>query len=208
MAAWCGPLIADEPPLQFIEPRDGQVFTAPASVPVVVRGESPSTVFPTADLFANGKQIAWLTFCCHLCPCFHPSAGITTTLQIPVIWDQIPPGRMWQDWTNVPAGTYRLVAKSSGDSGTLVETAPVTIHVLPGGLDLSLRVSRTDDGVLHFTIPDGALVAGSIVLETSDDLLVWRAVMDFRVGDVGAFAEDRPGATVQGAGFYRAKRKQ
>jgi hypothetical protein len=201
------PLTAAEPPLQFIEPKDGQLFIAPASVPIVVRGYSPDTVFANAELFANQTRIATLTFCCYLCPCAFPIPGIATTLQIPVVGNEFPPPRSWQDWTNVPAGTYRLVAKSMGQSGVMVETPPITVEVIPSGLDLRLRVNLSADGSMQFVIPDGSLVPGQFVLEASDNFLTWNHVADFSPGNMFAIAEVQPGATVPKAQFYRARRK-
>ncbi len=201
------PLIAAEPALQFVEPKDGQFFTAPASVPILVRGYSPDTVFVSAELLANDTRVALLTFCCYLCPCAFPLPGTTTFLQIPVIGDEFPPSRSWQDWTNVSSGTYRLVAKSMGQSGVIVETPPITIHVIPSGLDLRLRLNRSADGVLCFVIPDGSLVPGQFMLEASDDFLVWSHVVDFSHGSVFATAEVQPEPTIPKARFYRANRR-
>ena len=161
-------------------------------------------MFPTAELFANNESVASLSFCCHLCPCAFPVAGITTILQIPVISDPTPASPAWRNWTNVSPGIYRLVARASGASGLPVETPAVTIQVLPPDLNLRLHVSLFDDGVLRFVLPDGSLVMGGFVLEASDDLLAWHAVVAFSPGNIAAFAEDRVTSASTRIRFYRA----
>src|SRR5689334_6097588 len=93
--------------LEFTQPTNHAVFSTTDEIPVVLRAFASNDVFYTAQIFANNAQIATASFCCSLCPCYHPEPGQETTLQIPVPWNGTNVRtRPWQGWTNVHAGSY------------------------------------------------------------------------------------------------------
>lgn len=187
------------PVLKFLEPANGAVFSTDDEIPVVLRAFAPNDVFLNAEVFANQANIAAVTFCCPLCPCAHPTAGIETTLQIPAPWSGGPPPQPWIGWRNPIAGTYRLTARAFGENGTVVEAAPVTITIL----DLTLHLSINPDGTVILIIPQGSMVLGGYDLEVSDDLQSWSRAGSFSPGNVAAFYQDHPPANVRRR-FYRA----
>jgi hypothetical protein len=191
------------PVLQFLEPTNNAVFSTLDEIPIVLRAFAPDDVFPTADVLANGARIATASYCCWLCPCFHPVPGQELILRIPVPGqDGIPSPRTWQGWTNVQAGTYRLTARATGENGTAVESAPVNITVL----DLTLQISVRADGAVMLVIRGGSLVAGGYDAEASQDLRTWTRLGPFLPGDVAAFYYDDPPASARARRFYRAVR--
>ena len=187
--------------LEFLQPADGAVFSTLDEIPVVLRAFAPKDVFLNAEVFANQNHIAAATFCCPLCPCARPAAGMQTTLQIPASWSEnIPPAQPWAGWRNHPmAGTYRLTARAAGENGTVVAAAPVTITIV----DLTLRISVDADGTVLLVIPQGSLVRGGYDLEVSDDLKSWSRPGSFSPGDVAAFYRDHPPVNTR-CRFYRA----
>jgi hypothetical protein len=192
---------AASPVLQFIEPANGAVFSTRDEIPIVLRAFATNDVFLTADVFADQFKIATASYCCALCPCWAPQPGDETILQIPVPWDGTrPPPRPWQGWTNVPAGTHRLTARATGDNGTMVEAAPVTITVI----DRTLRIFLRADGGATLVIDQGSLVAGSYDLEASQDLRAWTRLGSFEPGNVAAFYFDVPPDNARAKKFYRA----
>jgi hypothetical protein len=189
------------PVFQFIEPTNNAVFSTLAEIPVVLRAFASNDVFLTADVFANQQEIASVGYCCWLCPCFRPLEGQETILQIPVPWqDGMPPQRIWQGWTNVQAGNYRLTAQATGENGTVVEAAPVNITVL----DLTLRIFVRADGTVLLVIPQGSLVTGGYDAEASPDLRTWTRLGPFLPGNVTAFYFDDPPESARERRFYRS----
>ncbi len=187
------------PILQFLQPANGSVFSTQDEIPVVLRAFAPNDVFLNAEVFANLDPIATATFCCPLCPCARPTAGMQTTLQIPAPWSGGPPPPPWIGWRNPTAGTYRLTARAFGENGTVVEAAPVTITIV----DLTLHISFNPDGTVLLVIPQGSMVPGGYDLEVSDDLHSWSRQGAFSPGDVAAFYQDQPPVNARRR-FYRA----
>ena len=190
-----------QPVLDFVQPTNNAVFSTLDEIPVVLRAYASNDVFLTADLFANQRAIATLFYCCPLCPCARPSPGQETILQIPVPWDPgAPRTRVWQGWTNVHAGNYRLTANAVGQNGTTVDAEPVTITVL----DLTLRIFVRADGTVSLVIPQGSLVTGRYDVEASQDLRTWTRLGSFDPGNVAAFYFDVPPEDARQRRFYRS----
>jgi len=189
--------------LSFVQPTNGAVFSTRDEIPIVLRASAPNDVILNADVFANSHQkIGTALYCCPLCLCVRPEPGQETILQLPGPYENgIPPVRIWQGWTNVPAREYRLTAKAVSENGTVVEAAPVNITVL----DLTLRIypSAEGDGTMVLSIAQGAMVEGRYDLEASVDLRTWTLLGTFSPGAVAAFYWDKPpkDAPVR---FYRA----
>ena len=191
------------PVVQFVEPTNNAVFSALDEVPIVLRAWAPDDVFLTADVLANNATIATASYCCWLCPCFRPLPGQELILQIPVRRQEgMPWPRTWQGWTNVLAGTYRLTARSTGENGTVVESAPVNITVL----DLTLRIFVRADGGVTLVIPQGSMVTGGYDAEASQDLRKWTHLGPFQPGNVAAFYYDDPPPSKRERRFYRSVR--
>jgi hypothetical protein len=191
---------AQTPVLQFIAPTNGALFSTTDEIPIMLRAVASNDVFLTADVFANHVKLATVSYCCSLCPCWHPLPGEETTLQIPVPRNAgHPASRAWQGWTNVLAGTYELTAVATGDLGTRLEAKPVTITVL----DLSLRIWVSPDGSVNLVIPEGSLVPGGFELEASQDLRTWTRLGPFQPGNVAAFYFEPP-EQFQERRFYRS----
>lgn len=200
MAVWA----ADPqlPVLEFIEPTNHAVFATSDEIPVVLRAFAPDDVFAAAEVFANNQAIATVLYCCPWCPCPRPSAGLATTMQIAAPWngEPPPPERMWQGWTNVRAGLYVLTAQATGELGTLVEAAPVSVVII----DRTLRFFVQPDGGVTLSIPQGSMVPGGYDLEVSEDLRTWTRVGPFQPGDVAAFYFDPPPPGARERRFYRS----
>ena len=189
------------PVLEFIEPANNAVFSTLDEIPIVLRAFAPNDVFSVADVSANQQHIATVQYCCAFCPCARPIAGQETILQIPVPWNgELPPPRIWQGWTNVQAGSHRLTARATGENGTELDAAPITITVV----DLTLHIFVTPEGAVTLVIPQGSLVQGEYDLEASEDLLSWTRLGPFQPGNVAAFYYEVPPATARQNRFYRS----
>jgi hypothetical protein len=192
---------AELPVLEFIQPTNGAVFSTLDEIPIMLRAFASNDVFLNADVFANQRKIATVSYCCAFCPCFRPVAGQELILQIPVPWeDNRAPSRPWQGWTNVQAGAYRLTATATGDEGTVVDAPPVNITVV----DRTLRASVRSDGTVTLVIPEGSLLLGGYDLETSEDLQTWTRLGSFEPGNVAAFYFDVPPESARKQRFYRS----
>src|SRR5262249_2452337 len=163
------------------------LFSTLDEIPIMLRAFASNDVFLTGEVFADNDKIADVSYCCALCPCFRPRPGDELTLQIPVPWENgRPPSRPWQGWANVQAGIHRLTARATGDNGTMVEAAPVTITVI----DRTLRISVGRDGTVILVIQQGSLVPGGYDCLFSDDLKTWTRLGPFQPGNVAAFYFD------------------
>ena len=192
---------AQAPVLEFIAPTNHAVFSTLDEIPIVLRAVASNDVFTTADVFANQSKFATVSYCCSLCPCFYPQEGQELILQIPVPWHGgVPSLRVWQGWTNVPAGIHRLTARAVGRNGSIVEAAPVTITVV----DRTLRIVVKSNGAVTLTIAQGSLVPGGYDLEASPDLRTWTRLGSFAPGNVAAFHFDVPSETGRERRFYRS----
>jgi len=189
------------PVLEFIQPTNNALFSTLDEIPIVLRAVASNDVFLTGEVFANNGKIGDVSYCCALCPCYRPQPGQETTLQIPVPWENgKPPPRSWRGWTNVPARSYRLTARATGENGTIVEAAPVTITVF----DRTLYIFVRSDGSVVLVILQGSMTLGGYDLEASQDLLTWTRLGPFEPGDVAAFYFDVPPETAREKRFYRS----
>jgi hypothetical protein len=197
--------LSDDPQLVFLEPHAGAEFRVGDEVPIVLSAYASADVFSSAELFANGERFAVASYCCPLCPCAHPTPGVTTILQIPVDSDPADPPlpSPWQGWKFANAGVYTLTARATGEFGSVINAPPVTITVNPP-LDLSLHVTLGSDGTLHFRVPEGSLTPRGMGLELSHDLEIWQRIGSFSPGNVAAFYEETPDPTDVRPRFYRA----
>src|SRR4051812_35126206 len=66
---------AELPVLEFIQPTNGAVFSTLDEIPIMLRAFASNDVFLNADVFANQRKIATVSYCCAFCPCFRPVAG-------------------------------------------------------------------------------------------------------------------------------------
>jgi len=186
--------------LEFLAPTNNALFSTRDEIPIVLRAVASNDVFLTGEVFANNQKIADVSYCCSFCPCARPQLGMETTLQIPVPpKNGNPPSRPWQGWTNVSARTYQLTARSTGENGTTVQAAPVTITVF----DRSLHIGLQSDGTVILVIPQGSMTLGSYDLEASEDLRTWNRLGPFQPGNVAAFYWDEPPKGTQQR-FYRS----
>ncbi len=194
--------------LEFLQPRDGFVYSSRDEIPVILRGMMPSDIISSVEILAGGNPIGIGMSCCPFCPCPRPQEGVEATFQIPTPWDGgVIPQRMWQGWKNATPGTYRLTARATGEMGGYVEAQEVTITVVDAvELDLRLRVSPMDGGAFQFVLPSGSLVSGGFALETSFDLKVWKYVGDFSPGNVATFFTLTPPNDGRAERYYRAVR--
>ena len=185
------------PVLQFIEPTNGAVFSTRDTIPIVLRAFATNDVFLTAEVFANQSKIAAVAYCCAACDCPVPPPGHETILRFPVFSNE---SQLWEGWTNVQAGNYRLTARATGQSGSLVEAVPVNVTVI----DRTLEIHVTPDGMVTLRIPEGSLVAGGYDLEASQDLRTWMRLGPFEPGNVAAFYFDVPPESARHHRFYRS----
>jgi hypothetical protein len=206
LAALCAVLTAraalgGEGTLQFIQPTNGAFFSTLDEIPIVLRAFASNDFFSTGDVFAGFLKVGTVSYCCSLCPCFAPIPGQETILQIPVPWENgHPPSRPWQGWTNVGARVYQLTAQATGENGTVVNAAPVTITVI----DRTLHIFVRTDGSVTLAIPQGSMTPGGYDLEASQDLREWKRLGRFEPGNVAAFYYDVPPETARQMRFYRS----
>lgn len=180
------------PEFRLIEPEPNSIFNEGQPIPVVAFASSLNDVFTSAEFFANGMSIGFGIYCCPLCPCAHPTAGIATTLQIPYPLGPGEPPRPnpWQGWGGATPGTYILTARTTGENGTQLETPPITIHVraVPPRI-LQLAIQRTEGNKLQFALIDGAISTTGFTMQQSHDLKSWENIGEFSPGNVTAFFE-------------------
>lgn len=187
--------------LEFLQPTNHAVFSTLDEVPIVLRAFASDDVMLTAEVSAGRQLIGVASYCCALCPCFHPQPGDELILQIPVPREAGKPlSRTWQGWTNVPAGIHQLTARAVTQNGAVVDAAPVMITVL----DLALRIHMGSDGTAMLVITEGSLVPGTYELEASEDLRNWTRLGPFLPGDVAAFYFDPPTEPPRASRFYRS----
>jgi hypothetical protein len=192
---------AQTPILEFIQPTNGALFSTLDEIPIMLRAVASNDVFLTAEVLANGVKIADVSYCCAFCPCYRPRAGDETTLQIPAPWQNgSPPPNPWRGWTNVPARRYQLTARATGDNGTMLQAAPVTITVI----DRTLWIFARSDGSATLTIPQGSMVPGRYDCEISEDFRSWTYLGPFQPGNVAAFFFDPPPTMPRDRRFYRS----
>lgn len=203
LTAFDARLDAQERYLRFEAPLDGSHFKVGVEVPVVLTAHAADDVYGGASVFVDGAFLAVATFCCPLCPCAHPTAGITTTLQIPATPGEINPGGpVWKGWIPPGPGKFVLTASASGENGTSVEAPPVTVIV--EALDLTLRVNRGVEGEVVFALGEGSLMPGGFEMQLSHDLTTWMSIGMFEPGNVAAFFRDKPDPADTRPRYYRA----
>jgi len=111
--------IRDCPPVpppvyvKILKPAEGQLFQAPATVPIVARTADPGGYFWKAEFFANARSIHTSTVAYFVAP----------TNGSPFDWSY--------EWKNVPAGRYALTVQGTTGNGIVRTSAPVNIVVGP-----------------------------------------------------------------------------
>jgi hypothetical protein len=186
--------------LQFLEPAAGAIFSTEDEIPLSLKAFAPDDVVLSAEFFANNSPGGSVAYCCQFCPCPLPKPGLETVLRIPAEWNSgLPPARMWRGWKPPHAGVFRLTASATGQNGTVLIAAPVTITVV----DLNLHIFLNSEGGVMFVIPQGSLVPGSYEMEASENMISWARLGPFQPGNVAAFFVDQPPAGTR-AIFYRA----
>jgi len=96
----------------FWYPTNGQTFVAPANVGVHAR-VTDSNLVQTVQYFANGNSV-----------------GSVTNTSLVLLTNSTQGNAFFLDWSNVPAGTYALIAVVTDSAGNNATSAPVTIFVL------------------------------------------------------------------------------
>ncbi len=189
--------------LTFEQPADGATFKAGAEVPVRLNAAAPDDVFPGAQLSANGTVFASAGFCCWLCPCARPIAGMATTLQIPAPHElERPSVKPWQGWRFRAPGTYVLTASATGENGTQLSAQPVTIHIEE--IDLQLRMTIDADSLVRLALPEGSLFPEPLEMEMSHDLTNWTRLGPLEPGNVAAFFREAITPPDPRPRYYRA----
>jgi hypothetical protein len=128
---------SNRPPyVQITSPADGAVFEAPAQVRIEAITTDPDGYASAVEFFANDLKIG--------------EASIVF-IQPPPPGDPI---HFTFNWTNPPAGQYRLIARTIDNRGAPAASAPVNITV---------REQPTGDRELHAVgIHNGRTAAGTI----------------------------------------------
>jgi len=128
------------PTVFFYAPQDGDVFTAPADIPLRASAEDPEDGFEiTVEFFAGNNRIAVGTFVPSLCPApYCPYFAAT--------------------WSNVPPGSYTLTARATDKNGARTISAPARITVQPngGGERTVVHVVATDAQASELAFNDAA----------------------------------------------------
>jgi len=195
--------VSGQAELRFVNPANNSEYKLGVEIPVQLSAYSPADVFASSELFANGSSFATANYCCWLCPCAAPTAGITTTLQIPAPHEENKPStHPWQGWIPTSPGTYVLTARATGENGTLLEAPPIMVRVNVPNLHLSIYLDP--DGTLRFSLLNGSLGTTAYVMELSHDLKVWDPLGNFSPGDVSAFFQEKPDSNDSRPRYYRA----
>jgi hypothetical protein len=92
--------------LSMVYPADGEVFMAPANIPLEADATYPNLAY-TIQYFANSNLIATVAY----------GAGINLS---------------FEGWTNVAAGSYELIAVATESGGGMETSPPVSITVTEG----------------------------------------------------------------------------
>jgi len=112
------------PTVSIVDPTDGAVFTAPATVVLIAHANDPNGYFTiqTVEFFANNVSL-----------------GIRTNFAT-----MNPVGPFFLVWTNVPAGEYTLTAKATDDRGVQTTSSPVEIIVRFEQPVVNVEASKAD----------------------------------------------------------------
>jgi hypothetical protein len=135
----------DEPPSNLspkaaiVRPQDGDVFTAPAEIPIVVAATDPDGLVVSVEFFEGTNSL-----------------GIVTVDPHAVNTDQT----FWWPWSNVPAGIYKLSAVATDDDGATVRTEPVEIRVV-GLTPPVITLAALDAWASEGPMPNDGSSAGS-----------------------------------------------
>jgi hypothetical protein len=117
----------NQPPrAEIVRPHEGEVFQAPADLPIIVQATDPDGWVPRVEFFADGAKI-----------------GEQTIVFITVP----PPGEMQtfsMVWSNVPPGAHVLTARATGDRGAQTTSPPVNLTVIQPNLPPVVSIFATD----------------------------------------------------------------
>jgi hypothetical protein len=117
----------NQPPrAEIVRPRDGEVFQAPADLPIVVQATDPDGWVPLVEFFADGAKI-----------------GEQSIVFITVP----PPGEMQtfsMVWASVPPGSHVLTARATDDDGAQTMSPPVSLTVIQPNLPPVVSIFATD----------------------------------------------------------------
>ncbi len=127
------------PTVQLNHPQPGQVFVAPATIPLQAYAQDAEDGYGsgtdghlnslTVEFFAGTNRIGTGVFVPTLCPApYCPFFAFT--------------------WSNVPPGNYTLTARATDSAGATTVSAPVTITVLrsPENIPPGVRITRPTNG--------------------------------------------------------------
>ena len=190
--------------LEFLAPADRASFAVGTEIPLVLRGQIPDGVVAAAAVFVDGWPVGTAVYCCHLCPCAFPTAGMELVLQLPAPWDGSFPANPWIGLRGLAPGTYRLTATATVGLTGLLEAPAVTVTVLATRPESDLHMIQGSDGRLLFVLPEGSLEPGGVDLWLSHDLTDWHRLGPFDPGNLAAFFADTPDPADPRPRFYRA----
>ena len=109
------PPVTNIPPVvKLTSPMNGAVFNAPANISLIAVGSDSDGAVTSVEFF-NGAT----------------SLGVVTNFVVvdPLPWDPTPARGFFLTWSNVPVGTYTLMAKATDDGGATSVSGPITVTV-------------------------------------------------------------------------------
>lgn len=175
---------ADQPPdikatIVMTDPENNAEFKATGNIPIRISTFDPTGLIAFAEFFANGEKIGEEGLVFPLCVGCGPKPG--SALTIPFIW------------RNVPAGEYKLTARSTSSSGDIITSEAVRVVVHES--DSNNNTSRLHPADL--TPGDSALT----VEEIKPYAIAWKSGTKWAVGPnpIPASYVTRAGALWKGA---------
>jgi len=152
----------NQPPrVEIVRPHDGEVFQAPANIPIIVQATDPDGWVPHVEFYADGAKIGEQSI---------------------VFIIEPPPGEMQtfsMVWSNVPAGAHVLSARATDDDGATSTSRPAGIGVIEQNLPPVVSIFATDPYARE-TPMDGQTNTATFKIRrtgsTNEALRVWYSI--------------------------------
>jgi hypothetical protein len=122
------------PVVSIVNPTNGAVFTAPASISLIAKAADPDGTVTNVEYFSGTNDLG---------------RGFQVVLDPPGV-NGVTGLVYFMNWQNIPAGIYSLTAVATDNGGLSTTSAPVNITVLPTNLPPIVRItSPPDDAVFR-----------------------------------------------------------
>jgi hypothetical protein len=182
-------LLPNPPPrAEIVNPRAGEMFQAPADIPIVVQATDPDGYVPLLEVFADGLKIGEQDLEFFVAP---------------------PPGQTWSFslvWSNAPAGSHVLTVRATDNRGEATTSRPVSITVAEQNTPPWVSIFAPDP-LARETPVNGQTNTASFKIRrtgsTDQALTVWYSIHGS--ADNGKDYQELPGAVTISAGRRSAR---